>query len=158
MAPLLERTRSDPAQLALGPLADALGFLLRISQIATFEKLYADLGASGVRAGEFSVLWLISQNPRVRQGVLARSLYIKNARMTKMIRGFETQGLIQRHIPDADRRAVELTLTDSGRAFVDTHRTAFFSDPGESQTNLTSAEMAQLIGLLQKFIGLEERS
>lgn len=142
--------------LALGPLAGSLGFLLRISQLAVFEKFYEELGDLGLRPGEFSVLWLIQQNPGVRQGLVARSLHIKNARMTKLIRGFEESGYLTRRIPDDDRRAVELTLTPKGLGFVDGHRQNFFTYYQSAGTNLSAAEMAELIGLLQKFIGLEQ--
>ena len=139
--------------LALGPLAQSLGFLLRLAQVEVFETFYAELGELGLRPGEFSVLWLIRHNPGVRQGLVAERLRIKRAHMTKLIRGLEGHGFVTRLTPESDRRAVELSLTLAGRRFVDRHSERFFGYFNAGDTALTDAETAQLVALLQKFTG-----
>ncbi|GEO84761.1 MULTISPECIES: MarR family winged helix-turn-helix transcriptional regulator [Alphaproteobacteria] len=146
----------DEQRMTLGPLGRSLGFLLRISQVTVFEKFYATLGDLGLKPGEFSVLWLICNNPGIRQGVVARNLHIKNARMTKLIRTFEDKGFVSRLVPDDDRRAVELTLTSEGRAFVDANAEDFFTYSQKGKSRLTPEEMGELIRLLQKYTGMEE--
>ena len=153
-------TRSPPAaptaaeDVVLGPLTDSLGFLLRMAQVQVFDYFFADLGRFGLRPGEFSVLWVIRCNPAIRQGLLAQRLRIKRAHMTKLIRTFEDRGLVTRGVPDDDRRAVELRLTPEGEAFVTEHFDAFFTHDAHQPSRLDPREQAQLVGLLQRHLGL----
>ncbi|MEC7298982.1 MarR family winged helix-turn-helix transcriptional regulator [Pseudooceanicola nitratireducens] len=146
--------RSDEAELRLGQLAGSLGFLFRVGQLEVFDNFFDQLGKSGLKPGEFSVLWVVHLNPGVRQGAVAEKLRIKRAHMTKLVRSFEEDGLIERTIPEGDRRGIELRLTRSGSAFVEDHAQEFF-DYAQSETDrLSPDEAAQLIALLQKFTGL----
>lgn len=138
----------------LGPLAASLGFLFRVGQVEVFDNFFDELGKTGLKPGEFSVLWVLHLNPSVRQGALAEKLRIKPAHMTKLIRAFEANGLVARRIPDGDRRGIELTLTPAGDAFVRDHSQEFF-DYAKSETDrLSATEARQLIRLLQKFTGM----
>ena len=142
------------AELALGPLTTSLGFLVRMSQIEIFGLFYETLGRLGLKPGEFSVLWVVHLNPGVRQGAVAETLRIKPAHMTKLVRAFELDGMIARHIPDTDRRGIELRLTEKGEGFVRDYAEAFFSYTQNEANRLTPAEARQLISLLQKFTRL----
>ncbi|MBL4599762.1 MAG: MarR family transcriptional regulator [Rhizobiaceae bacterium] len=143
-------------QVDVGPLHGNLGFLLRMAQLQVYEDFYADLGEYGLKPGEFSVLTLIYKNPHIRQGVLARRLMIKRAHMTKLIRVFEDRGHVSRTIPDEDRRAVELELTADGLKFVETNWDRFYGHEKAQTPRLTPAEEKQMLGLLRKFVDLEQ--
>lgn len=140
----------------MGPLSDSLGFLLRLAQLRAFEDFFSDRGPSGLKPGEFSVLWVIARNRGIRQSVLGQRLMIKRAHMTKLIRGMEDQGLVSRRIPDADRRAVELTLTAAGERDVSRAADAFFAYEKTTGAPLSKGEVTQLVSLLQKYVGLED--
>jgi DNA-binding MarR family transcriptional regulator len=129
-----------------------------MAQVQVFDFFFDDLGEIGLRPGEFSVLWVIHRNPGVRQGLLAQRLRIKRAHMTKMIRSFEDRGLVMREVPDTDRRALELRLTDAGESFVRRNRDAFFSHDARRPTALNRQEQAQLLALLQKYVGVEHEA
>lgn len=144
------------SEVDMGPLADSLGFLLRLAQLRAFEEFFSENGPRGLKPGEFSILWVIARNPAIRQSVLGQRLMIKRAHMTKLIRVFEDAGLVSRQIPDADRRAVELTLTPLGIKEVKTASEAFFRYEETTGEPLDKREQAQLIALLQKYVGLEE--
>jgi DNA-binding MarR family transcriptional regulator len=141
-------------EIDFGPLGSSIGFLVRIAQLKVFEKFYAEVGDRGLKPGEFSVLWILYCNPGIRQGVLAQRLLIKRAHMTKLIRAFELRGFVSRHIPDDDRRAVELTLTRAGQDFVEANRDAFFAIARTPLQRLTAAEQDQLRRLLQRLVGI----
>jgi DNA-binding MarR family transcriptional regulator len=144
------------ADVDMGQLSDSLGFLLRLGQLRAFEDFFSDHGPQGLKPGEFSVLWVIARNPGIRQSVLGQRLMIKRAHMTKLIRAMEDQKLVSRRIPDADRRAVELTLTAAGTSAVAKAAEAFFAYEKTTGGPLSRAEVAQLIALLQKFVGIED--
>ncbi|AUH32653.1 MarR family winged helix-turn-helix transcriptional regulator [Paracoccus tegillarcae] len=147
----------QPARaIDLGDLTGSLGFLLRLAQIEAFEMFYEGLEDARIKPGEFTVIYVIQRNPGIRQGILAERLSIKRAHMTKLIRRFEVQKVVARHVPDDDRRAVELTLTPTGEALVARHTDAVLAQAGRESDRLAPDEARQLIALLRKFTGLEE--
>lgn len=147
-----ERPAQD--EVALGPMAESLGFLLRLAQIDAFAAWFDALGDEGMRPGEVSALMLIGLNPGVRQGVLARHLRIKRAHMAKMARALEEAGLIRREVPEDDRRANALSLTAEGRARMDALGPLAEAHEAQPAPNLTSREEAELKRLLRKTLDL----
>jgi len=142
-------------EVDLHVLQDSLGFLTRIAQVHTYDLFFQDLGAQGLRPGEFSTLLLLERNPRIRQGVLAQALRIKPAHMTKLIRAFEDRGLVERIIPDHDRRSVELLLTERGKALIAENRSAFLEHESRMPPSLRQSEVRTLKHLLRKYVGME---
>ncbi|OHV80181.1 MarR family winged helix-turn-helix transcriptional regulator [Rhizobium sp. LCM 4573] len=149
---MIVRTKDE---VALGGLEDAPGFLLRMAQLKVYEQFFDQVGDHRIKPGEFSVLWVISCNPGIRQSLLGQRLLIKRAHMTKLIRALEEQGLVSRRIPDEDRRAVELSLTTKGRVAVETASQWFFAYEQSLGANLSAGERERLIALLKKFIGMK---
>jgi DNA-binding MarR family transcriptional regulator len=141
-------------QVKVGDLAHSVGFLLRLAQLRAFEDFFSDNGPPGVKPGEFTVLWVIAQNPGIRQSVLGQRLMIKRAHMTKLIRAMEDQGFVSRRIPDGDRRAVELRLTPTGEQKVEKASGLFFDYENRAGAPLDDHERRALIALLQKYVGL----
>lgn len=141
--------------LDLGPLGHALGFLLRVAQLDSFARFYAELGELGLKPGEFSALMVLSRNPDVRQGLLAERLRIKRAHMTKLVKALEAKGLVERRVPEEDRRSLRLRLTERGRIFVARHEAAFTAHDAGPARGLTPQEHARLVALLRKQAGLD---
>ena len=148
----------DKDRVDLGPLAHSLGFLLRLSQLVSFRDFFAALGKEDIRPGEASVLMLLERNPGVRQGVLARELMIKRAHMTKMVRAMEGAGLITRTVPQDDRRAAEIWLTERGKARVAALAEPFLAHENAAAGSLTRREEAELKRLLRKYLGIAEEA
>lgn len=145
------------SEVEIGKLDGAVGFLLRMAQLKVYEQFFADDAELVMKPGEFSVLWVMSCNPGIRQSALGNRLMIKRAHMTKLIRAFEDQGLVSRRVPDEDRRAVELTLTAEGADLVERTSRWFFRHEERIGANLAAEERDQLVHLLRKFIGIEGR-
>jgi DNA-binding MarR family transcriptional regulator len=144
----------EAEDVRLGPLAESLGFLLRLSQLVSFRDFFASLEDFDMRPGEATVLMLIGENPGVRQGVLAKRLMIKRAHMTKMIRAMEDTGLVSRTVPEDDKRSVELWLTTRGEARVAAMRAPWADHEGRPARNLTRRDEAELKRLLRKYLDL----
>jgi DNA-binding MarR family transcriptional regulator len=145
----------EAEDVCLGPLSDSLGFLLRLSQLVSFRDFFAELDDLGVRPGEASVLMLVSENPGIRQGVLAKRLMIKRAHMTKMVRALEDEELVLRTVPEDDKRSVELWLSPRGEARVETLRGPWMAHEARPARNLTRREEADLKRLLRTYLGIE---
>lgn len=142
-------------EVRLGVYAQSLGLLLRLAQLAVFRDFYARFGEAGVRAGEISVLGLIHENPGVRQGRLAERLMIKRAHMTKIVQGMEAEGLVERAVPEGDKRAVTLRLTEAGAARVAAWRAPILEHEAATAARLTAEEVETLRALLRKYLGLD---
>ena len=141
---------ASPDAVDFGPLTGLAGFMLRLAQLQLFESFFRDFGAQGITPGQIGILVAIERNPGVRQGVLADALHIKWSNMAKIVRLFESQGLVERRVPESDRRAVELHLTEKGRIAVDeTVPQLTVSDRGAT-TALTARERDTLLRLLAK--------
>lgn len=142
-------------EVALGDFGNSLGFLLRLAQLTSFEEFFEELGEFG-RPGEITVLLMIAENPGVRQGVLARTLMIKRAHMTKMVRAMEDSGLVRRTVPADDKRSVELWLTAKGKNRAKEMRDPVVEHEFRKIDTLTPKELAELKFLLRKYVGRED--
>ena len=56
-----------------GPLADWIGFHLRMAQIASFQAFAREVGEVDLPPGRFALLTLIGRNPGISQTVLSRA-------------------------------------------------------------------------------------
>ena len=144
------------ADVSLGDLEKSGGFLLRIAQLSAFERFFVVFGESEIRISEFTVLLALSENPGIRQGVLADVLKIKWSNMTKLVRALEERGLIARHVPHDDRRSVVLSVTDAGRQQIDASAEKMYRSDRAALSMLSDEEHAQLITLSRKIAGWPE--
>jgi DNA-binding MarR family transcriptional regulator len=149
----IERPEEDDSHpFVLGDLDRSAGFSLRIAQLTAFERLFALLEPK-IRISEFTVLLAVSNNPGVRQGILADLLKIKWPNMTKLVRGLEKEGLVERQIPLNDRRSVVLRLTRKGRDRVDALAAQVRRCDREALSMLDEGEYDQLLVLCRKIAG-----
>lgn len=137
-----------------GRLSDSLGFLLRLAQLQSFADFYRTFEGEDVRPGEISVLMVLYENPGIRQGLLASALSIKRAHMTKMVRQMEGDGLITRSVPEDDKRAMELRLTETGAGRVKSLMPGFDRHELHDAQDLSREEATELKRLLRKMLGL----
>ena len=144
----------SPAEVDLGRLEGALGFLLRLAQLKTQARFFEENAEGDFKPGEFTVLWVIWHNPGIRQSVLGQKLMIKRAHMTKLVRSLEDRGLVVRRIPDDDRRAIELTLAPEAGDRMQRAEARFFAFEEHIGAPLSKTEVEQLNMLLRKFLGL----
>ncbi len=147
--------RPRDTALDYGIFSNSPGFLLRLAQLRSFAEFFDAWADTGIKPGEITVLMMIAQNPRVRQGVLARALMIKRAHMTKMIRALEDAGMVTRTVPEDDKRSAELWLSDAGKAKVAELETRVLAHEARDMAPLTRAESKTLNRLLRKYVALD---
>jgi MarR family transcriptional regulator for hemolysin len=97
------------------------GFLTELSNAARKTRTLFDLHLRrrGLTLARTRALLHLSRHPVGNQTELASVLEIENPTVVRLIDGMESQGLIQRSVRDGDRRAKDISLTDSGRRHVD---------------------------------------
>src|SRR5215471_18595354 len=98
-----------------GPLADWVGFNLRMAQAATFAAFSRLSKEVGVRPGRFATLMLIGRNPGISQTALSRANGRDKSTLTPVLEDLVQRGLVRRKRTNNDRRAYRLTLTPAGR-------------------------------------------
>jgi DNA-binding MarR family transcriptional regulator len=117
-----ERPRGRTGALApgidYGPLADWLGFHLRMAQIASFQAFAREVGEVDLPPGRFALLTLIGRNPGISQTVLSRAAGRDKSTLTPALRDLKRRGLIARTRLESDRRSYHLTLTPDGEAML----------------------------------------
>ena len=82
----------------------------------------------GLGVSEFEVLERLAENDqhKFRVQELADSVHLSQSTLSRLIGRLEQHGLVQRNMCDADRRGIDVCLTDAGRQrhaeAVPTHR------------------------------------
>ncbi|MBX9589945.1 MAG: MarR family transcriptional regulator [Hyphomonadaceae bacterium] len=111
--------RRPPAEaIDFGPLADWVGFYLRLAQSASFQAFARATEEVDLRPGRFSVLLLIGRNPGISQTALSRANGRDKSTLTPALNDLERRGLIVRTRVASDRRSYQLSLTRSGEAML----------------------------------------
>src|SRR5260370_3939864 len=107
--------RAPPAEpLRLGPLADFIGFHLRLAQEASFQAFARRVRGLDLRPGRFAVLALIGENPRISQTALGRVSGRDKSSLTPALDDLAGRALIHRRRVARDRRSYALSLTPKG--------------------------------------------
>jgi len=98
-----------------GPLADWLGFHLRLAQIASFQAFANEAQEIDLSPGRFALLMLIGRNPGISQTTLSRAHGSDKSTLTPALNDLKRRGLITRGRLKSDRRSYQLALTAAGQ-------------------------------------------
>jgi DNA-binding MarR family transcriptional regulator len=136
--------RSDPRQSAWRALVEAHG--------ALFDRLAAEMKAEfGTPVTWYDVLLHLADvdGERRRMGDLAEAVVVSKSGLTTLIDRMEAAGLVRREVPPADRRSIDVVMTDEGRRQFAELR-AFHRAGIERHfcAHITEAEADQLIDVL----------
>jgi DNA-binding MarR family transcriptional regulator len=154
----LPSLRSRLEGLAGGVDLTGLELLRRTSRVANF---YDTILNQRLRPTELSgprwhlLVRLFAEEKRHGPGGLSPTYLSKCQDVSKntissLLRGLEEQGLIERALDPADRRAFRIQLSETGRELVQTSAPRHFEELNELAAGLTVAERSTLIDLLDK--------
>ena len=108
-----------PDAIDYGPLAEWIGFNLRLAQDASFQAFSRLSQEIGVKPGRFATLTLIGRNPGISQTVLSRANGRDKSTLTPLLVDLVRRGLVRRTQTHNDRRSYELTLTKAGEQLLE---------------------------------------
>lgn len=116
-----EPSRKAPANenLDYGPLANWVGFHLRLAQTASFQAFVQEASAVDLSPGRFATLMLIGRNPGISQTALAAANGRDKSTLTPILEDLERRGFVLREKMKTDRRSYQLTLTEAGKKMLD---------------------------------------
>jgi DNA-binding MarR family transcriptional regulator len=112
------RGRNDETiaeSINFGPLAQWVGFNLRVAQEAAFQAFSHRSRAIGEKPGRFATLTLIGRNPGISQTELSHANGRDKSSLTPVVEDLVRRGLVERKRLRRDRRAYRLNLTPAGR-------------------------------------------
>jgi DNA-binding MarR family transcriptional regulator len=102
------------AAVDFGPLANWIGFHLRLAQNASFQAFARTASGIDLRPGRFATLMLIGRNPGISQTALSRANGRDKSSLTPVLNDLARRKLIRRVRPKDDRRSYQLMLTPAG--------------------------------------------
>jgi DNA-binding MarR family transcriptional regulator len=135
-----------------GPLAEWLGFHLRMAQIASFQAFAREVGEVELPPGRFALLTLIGRNPGISQTVLSRAAGRDKSTLTPALRDLKRRGLIARNRLASDRRSYHLTLTADGEAMLQRLTECAARHESKLDRVVGARDRARLLRLLRKIM------
>jgi len=127
----------------------SIGYLVRAIHQLGYARLDAACADEGLTGIQWSALIAIHFG-QTTCAALARDLAHDKGAMTRMVDVLEGKGLVQRDRDDADRRLVNLSLTDDGRAVAMRCRDKVIDLWNFVLADWSAEETATLIAQLQK--------
>ena len=107
---------------------------------------------TGLRHLEFGVMIHLHDVPGLDQNTLAERMALDRTSISALVYRLEQQGLIERAVNGADRRARELRLTQAGKALYDRVRPKAHAAQNRILSVLTTAERRSLMDMLARVI------
>lgn len=128
-----------------------LGRLMVVAQ----REIEAVFTAHGLQRGEFDVLAALRRSGapyELNPSVLADTLMLSRAGMTGRLDRLESAGLVRRTADAADRRAIRVALTDTGRTLVDEVVTAHVANESRLLAPLSNPDRHTLDRLIRQLL------
>ena len=114
-APLKMRDAgARPAPRIPATLSDAIAYVLRRAQEASFEAYLQRVGNSDLKPGRYALLMVLHANPGVTPTMLARVAGRDKSSVTPALRDLEGRGFVVRTRTANDRRSYGIALTPRG--------------------------------------------
>jgi len=108
--------RAPAEEIDYGPLAEWVGFPLRLAQTTAFHAFAREAEDIDLRPGRFSILVLIGRNPGISQTALSKANGRDKSTLTPVLNDLARRGLVVRTRVASDRRSYQLRLTETGEA------------------------------------------
>ncbi|OFV88020.1 MAG: hypothetical protein A3D93_02110 [Acidobacteria bacterium RIFCSPHIGHO2_12_FULL_67_30] len=138
---------------ASGAITEFLGsaavFASAVSDVVE-EELLREVGGARVRFAHFKLLKLVAATGTHHLGDVAAFLGVSNAAASKTVDKLVRRKLLRRKEEEADRRAIELSLTDAGRRLLEAYEATRQRRLAAVFAHLAPAELAQTAEVLDR--------
>ena len=126
-----------------------IGFHLREAYRAFSRNFHGRLARHGVTHAQFMMLWLLSQAGSLTPLELANRAGIQKASTTSVINVLKKRQLIRGDQDNADRRKINLELTDTGVELVRDLLDCAASANADARTSFSEKDLETLLKLLR---------
>ena len=135
-----------------GILAGSVGPRVRLLRNALTARSIAVSAPYGLPTGSLTVLALIAANPGSSQSALARRAGLNKSALVGIVDQLEAKGLAERDRSASDRRRNQVTVTAEGEAAMQALFVAVAAEEEMIRDALGGADLAVLLGLLDRAI------
>lgn len=156
---ILRQWRTEKPELDVAPMG-TIGRIRRLSAHLGRE-MQKTFEAHGLNPAGFDVLATLRRSGSpyaLSPGDLLKSTMVTSGTMTNRIDQLEKAGLVERIRNPDDGRSVLIGLTTAGKALIDTAVADHVSTQHTLVAGMSSENLAQLDGLLRKFLAFFESS
>ena len=129
-----------------------LGLLLGRAALLKDRIIDTHMEPHGITAAQFKVLIIIAQYGVDSPGELCRHLSLDSGSMTRMLDRLEQKGFLARQRSEADRRQVQLVLTEEGQKLADRPPNIGAEAMNELAGAITPDELKTLELILKKIL------
>jgi DNA-binding MarR family transcriptional regulator len=150
---LVEAWQRERPELDISPME----VLSRVTRLARYldRARRSAFAAHGLETWEFDVLAALRRSGppyELSPGTLLAQTLVTSGTMTARVDKLTARGLVTRRRDDHDRRAVQVALTDKGRAAVDAALDGLLAHEREILADLGRDEQAALATLLRSVV------
>jgi DNA-binding MarR family transcriptional regulator len=135
-----------------GILAGSVGPRVRLLRNALTARSIAASAPHALPTGSLTVLALIAANPGSSQSALARRAGLNKSALVGIVDQLEAKGLAARDRSESDRRRNRVTVTPEGEAAMQALFVAVAAEESVIRDALGAADLAVLLGLLDRAI------
>ena len=96
-------------------LEECVNYLLTTAQHSVFLKMTEKLSVFEITPVQYAVLYCLWESDRRSPKEIAERLKLENSTISGILERMEKKGLIRRSISQADRRFVQVVLTEKGK-------------------------------------------
>ena len=129
-----------------------LGLLLGRAALLKDRIIDTHMEPHGITAAQFKVLIIMAQFGVDSPGELCRHLSLDSGSMTRMLDRLEQKGFLARQRSEADRRQIQLVLTDEGQKLADLLPGIGSEAMNELAGAITPEELKTLESILKKIL------
>ncbi|WP_282605157.1 MarR family winged helix-turn-helix transcriptional regulator [Pelagibius sp. Alg239-R121] len=135
------------------PFVDGyLLYLLAATSHALSSKFHLQVKAQGVKVQNWRVLACLIDRPGLMLTELAQFVLLEQSHLTKIIDQLQADGLVEKHLDTADRRKIQIYITDRGRELVEPLIAAAKTHEQQATAILSRDEEKSLKTILHKLI------
>lgn len=144
--------RKYPCSVAQDEIDQSFGLLLHAVRMGLIRHLEQELADNdlGLNFTQYRVLKALSFCERISASELARRIDHDAGALTRLLDKMQEKGFLQRHTCAEDRRAVDISLTDAGRALIKPLRNISNRLTDVALADLSTDERAILLSLLKR--------
>ena len=134
----------------------SVGYLVKRAHGLALDVLEPAVAQQGLTFVQYVVMMALRDKLVLNAKDICTALRHDSGALTRVIDQLETRGLVQRNRSLADRRAVELRLTEAGQAMLVQVLPTVVDKTNSALGEFSDAEFAELLRLLNKLVaGLE---
>ena len=132
----------------LGPVENAVGYVLKQAAVALRSSMDAALRPLHLTVPQYACLELLGQRPGLSNAELARGVFVTRQSMNVVLRGLEERSLVTRPSTAPHGRELPTKLTPAGRNLLDAASTAVLAIQTTMCAGLTAPRQQALLETL----------